>query len=116
MRRFFLLTMIFMTGALAVATPANDSVEASRLKSDLIGQTMGGREGCWKFQSPDQIKELTIKDKTEEAQQRIYTITLQLQARKGGAKYTADARVTYAKTGEAWKIQSVGLLSLKKMP
>ena len=116
MRRVFLLTLIFMTGAMAVSTPPNDTAEVSRLKSDLIGQTMGGREGCWKFRSPDQIKELTIKDKTEEAQQRIYTIALQLQAAEGAAKYTADARVTYAKTREAWKIQSVGLLSLKKMP
>jgi hypothetical protein len=41
---------------------------------------------------------------------------LQLQASESGAKYTADARVTYAKTREVWKIQSVGLLSLKKMP
>ncbi len=116
MRRVFLLTLIFMTGAMAVSTPPNDTAEVSRLKSDLIGQTMGGREGCWKFRSPDQIKELTIKDKTEAAQQRIYTIALQLQAKESGAKYTADARVTYAKTREAWKIQSVGLLSLKKMP
>ena len=108
--------MIFMTGALAVATPTNDSAEVSRLKSDLIGQTMGGREGCWKFRSPDQIKGLAIKDKTEAVQKRIYTIALQLQAKEGGAKYSADARVTYAKTREAWKIQSVGLLSLKKMP
>ena len=116
MRRILLLTMIVMTGALAVAMPADDSVEASRLKSDLIGQTMGGREGCWKFQSPDQITGLAIKDKTEGAEKRTYTITLQLQARKGGAKYTAEARVTYAKTREAWRIQSVGLLTLKKMP
>jgi len=116
MRRILLLTMIVMTGALAVATPANDAVEANRLKSDLIGQTMGGREGCWRFRSPDQIKALAIKDKTEEAQKRTYTIALQLQASERGAKYTADARVTYAKTREAWKIQSVGLLSLKKMP
>ena len=108
--------MIFMTGALAVATTPSNSAEVSRLKSDLIGQRMGGREGCWKFRSPDQIQGLVIKDKTEEAQKRIYTIALQLQAAEGGAKYTADARVTYVKTRETWKIQSVGLLSLKKMP
>jgi hypothetical protein len=85
-----------------------------QLKSDLIGQCMGGREKCWKFQSRDQIKELVIKKKTEDSQKRVYTIVLQLQAMKASAKYTAEARVEYAKTETDWKIKQVGLLSLKK--
>jgi DNA-directed RNA polymerase specialized sigma24 family protein len=35
---------------------------------------MGGREKSWKFQSPEQIKELVIKTKTEDAQKRVYAI------------------------------------------
>jgi hypothetical protein len=88
---------------------------AGQMSSDLVGQTMGGRQRCWKFQSIDQIKELTIKDKTETARQCIYTIALQLQATNAPAKYAAEARVEYCKAGAGWKLNQVGLLSLKKI-
>jgi|SRR5262245_6986343 len=107
----WLLTLI-VSGALALPTPA---AETDRLKSDLVGQTMGGREKCWKFQSIDQIKELVIKNKTEDAQKQVYTIALKLQAAKDSAKYNAEARVEYAKAISGWQIKCVGLLSLKKV-
>lgn len=116
MRRIFWRTLVLMSGVLAVAAQTNRPADVSRLKSELIGWTMGGREQCWKFRSADQIKELVILDQTDAAQKRVYTVALQLQAPEGAGKYAADARITYARTGEAWKIQSVGLLRLKKMP
>ena len=107
-----ILMTILVTGALAFPMRAS---EVEQLKSDLIGQTMGGREKSWKFQSLDQIKELVIKTKTEDTQRRVYTIALQLQAANAGGKYAAEARVEYAKAETGWKIRQVGLLSLQKM-
>ena len=105
-----LITMAVVCVAVVLASAS----EVDQLKVDLIGQTMGGREKSWKFQSVDQIKELVIKNKTEDLQKRVYTIGLQLQA-AGGDKYAAEAKVEYWKTTSGWKIDHVGLLSLKKM-
>ena len=106
------LWAMVVAGSLAAATQAS---EVEQLKSDLIGQCMGGREKCWKFQSVDQIKELVIKNKTEDAQKRVYTIALQLQAANATGKYAAEARVEYTKAATGWKIKQVGLLSIKKI-
>src|SRR5437867_10659703 len=107
-----LLTTMTLASGLALSAPAS---EIDQLKSDLIGQCMGGREKCWKFQSADQIKELVIRNKTEDAQKRVYTVALQLQAANANAKYAAEARVEYTKTGSVWKVKQVGLLSMKKI-
>src|SRR5438876_2811333 len=112
MKFITLLTTIVVAGWLALPAQA---AESDQLKSDLVGQCMGGREKCWKFQSVDQIKELVIKNKTEDARKRVYTVALQLQASNANAKYAAEARVEYTKTGGAWKIKQVGLLSMKKI-
>jgi hypothetical protein len=106
------LITIVVAGAFALSVGAS---EVDQLKADLIGQTMGGREKSWKFQSPDQIKELVIKNKIEDAQKRVYTIALRLQAANTGEKYAAEAKVEYWKTASGWKIDHVGLLSLKKI-
>ena len=107
-----LMTTIALAGWLALPMRA---AESDQLKSDLVGQCMGGREKCWKFQSVDQIKALTIQKKTEDSQKRVYTIALQLQAAKAGGKYSADARVEYTKAATGWKIKQVGLLSIRKV-
>ena len=112
MKFISLMTTIAVAGGLALPMQA---AESDQLKSDLVGQCMGGREKCWKFQSADQIKELVIKNKTEDTQKRVYTVALQLQAANASAKYAAEARVEYTKTGTVWKIKQVGLLSLKKI-
>jgi hypothetical protein len=112
MKRISWLLTLIAASALALATPA---AETDRLKSDLVGQTMGGREKSWKFQSVDQIKELVIKNKTEDAQKQVYTIALKLQAAKDSAKYSAEARVEYTNAISGWRIKQVGLLSLKKV-
>ena len=106
------LWAMVVAGSLAAATQAS---EVEQLKSDLIGQCMGGREKCWKFQSADQIKELVIKNKTEDTRKRVYTVALQLQAANATGKYAAEARVEYTKTGSVWKVKQVGLLSMKKI-
>jgi len=111
-RVIVVFAIVIIVGALAF--PAELS-EVEQLKADLIGQTMGGREKSWKFQSPEQIKELVIKTKTEDAQKRVYAISLKLQATNSTAKYQAEARVEYAKAAEAFKIKHVGLLSLSKI-
>ena len=112
MKIISLLPAITVAGWLALPIQA---AELGQLKSDLVGQCMGGREKCWKFQSVDQIKELAIKNKTEDARKRVYTVTMQLQAANNNAKYSAEARIEYTKTGGAWKIKQVGLLSMKKV-
>ena len=107
-----LLMTIIAAGALALSVQA---AEVDQLKADLVGRTMGGREKCWKFQSLDQIKELVIKNKTEDANKRVYTIALKLEASKACGKYAAEARVEYVKAASIWKIKQVGLLSLAKI-
>jgi len=112
MKRKSFLMVLTAAGALALSAQAAD---VDQLKSDLLGQTMGGREKCWKFQSPDQIRNLTIKKKDEDLRKRVCIVALQLQATKGGPRYAAEARVEYARTGSGWKVQQVGLLSLTKV-
>lgn len=104
------MMLVAGAGAIAAQTP-----ETERLKTDLIGHTMGGREKCWKFQSVDQIKTLKIKKMTEDAQKRVYTLALELEASKACGKYAAEVRAEYAKTGAEWKCKQVGLLSLEKL-
>ena len=112
MKRASCWTTMIAAGVLALSLQAS---EVDQLKSDLVGQCMGGREKCWKFQSRDQIKELQIKNKIEDARKRVYTVALQLQASKSSGTYAAEARVEYVKTGARWTIRHVGLLSLAKM-
>ena len=107
----FLMTIV-LAGSLAAAA---QTPEVDQLKSDLVGQRMGGREKSWKFQSVDQIKKLEIKNQTEDSKKRVYTIALQLQAAKTSGRYAAEAQVEYSKTGTGWKIKQVGLLSLAKI-
>ena len=109
--KHFLFTLI-MASTLVLSMPA---AETDQLRADLVGQSMGGREKSWKFQSVDQIKDLAIKNKTEDAQKRVYHIALKLQATRDSAKYSAEARVEYVKTPAGWQIKQVGLLSLTKM-
>jgi hypothetical protein len=111
MKRMSYLRMMIVAGALTLSLRAAD---VDQLKSDLIGRSMGGRDKCWKFQSLDHIKELTIKNKSEDSQKRVYTIALQLQANQACGKYAAEARVEYTKQGTGWKIKQVGLLSIRK--
>ena len=112
MKRFDYLTVILLAGVFTLSAQTN---EVDRLKSDLIGQTMGGRHECWKFQSVDQIKELTVKDKTGDDQKQIYTVALELEAMPACGRYAAEARIEYEKADAGWKIKQVGLLSLKKI-
>jgi len=110
-RKSLFITMI-TAGALALSLAAS---EVDQLKSELVGHTMGGREKTWKFQSRDQIKELVIKNKTEDARKRIYVVALQLQAAPGSDKYAAEAKIDCWKAATGWKVDHVGLLSLKKI-
>ncbi len=112
MKEEFCSMALLLAAALAVSAQT-PSVE--QMKSDLIGQTMGGREKCWKFQSLEHIRAFSIKSSTEDAQKRVYTVALQLQATKACGKYAAQARVEYAKAGTGWKIKQVGLLSLERI-
>ena len=112
MRRRLSLTGLLLGAALTLSA---QTPTAEQMKTDLIGQTMGGRQRCWKFQSTDQIKQLTIKDETNNAHQCICTIALLLQATNAPAKYAAEARIEYTKTAAGWKLNQVGLLSLKKI-
>jgi hypothetical protein len=86
-----------------------------QMKSDLMGKTMGGREKGWKFQSVEQIKELTIKDKKEEAGRRVYSITLKLEDPRVSQAFAAEAELTYKQVDSGWQVEGVGLTSMKKL-
>src|SRR5262245_60400800 len=106
--------MIVATLAIGLALGALAD-ETQQMKADLVGQTMGGRETSWKFQSTDQIKSLKIEKMDEGLKKRVYKIALELQAAKDMPKYAAEAQVEYTRTGAGWKIHHVGLLSLRRM-
>ncbi len=110
MKALCYVTALWLAGwsAVSAQTPTADE-----MKSDLVGQTMGGRSRCWKFQSTQQIKELTIKSKAEGPSQIDYVVALRLQATNAAAQYLAEARVTYTNTPAGWKLNSVGLLTLE---
>jgi hypothetical protein len=112
MKEKFCCLPVLLATALMVSAQT-PSVE--QMKSDLIGQTMGGREKCWKIQSREHIKALSIKISTEDGQKWFCTIALQLQATKACGKYAAEARVEYAKAETGWKIKQMGLLSLERI-
>ena len=112
MRRIFLWVTVATAAGVAFSLRAS---EPDQMKCDLIGQTMGGREKCWKFRSSEHIKELTIQNKTEDSQKRVYTIKLQLEADEACGRYAAEARVEYFRAATGWKIKHVGLLSLAKV-
>ena len=106
------LILIFaLTSAFAFAFQAS---EAEQMKADLVGKLMGGREKAWKFQSVEQIKELTIRGKKEEANRRVYQTTLKLQDPRSPGAYQAEAAVIYEKVDSNWEVK-VGLKSLKKI-
>jgi len=69
---------------------------------------MGGRDKCWAFQSPSQIKSLVVDDKKEEGDNRIYEITLSLSDERVGGVYEAKATVTYKKVGKKWTFTCAG--------
>lgn len=94
---------------------AFQSTEVEKLKTDLVGHSMGGREKGWKFQSTSQIKELVINDSTVVADKKVYDITLKLGDPRVPWEYEAKAEVTYEKVDSEWKLQVVGLKALKKI-
>ena len=76
-RRIFLSVIMAMAASVAFSVRAS---ELDQMKCDLIGQTMGGREKCWKFRSPEHIKELIIRKKTRPAadtRQKLASNTLE---------------------------------------
>ncbi len=101
---------VWLAGAVALSA---QTPTAEQIKSQLIGQTMGGRQRCWKFQSAEQIKELTLTATTEDARRCVCIIALRLQATNSPAQYMAQARVQYTRTAAGWSFNHVGLLSLK---
>src|SRR5437867_344417 len=96
---------LLLAGALAAQTPM---VEMEQLKADLVGHSMGGRERCWKFQSRDQIKALSVKSRSEDAAKRVVTVSLRLEADRSCGAFNAEARLEYAKENGAWKLRQVG--------
>jgi|ERR1043165_3130011 hypothetical protein len=109
------MKLVMMTFAMAATLAFSIPGDVERLKTDLVGHTMGGREKSWKFQSPEQIKELVVESTTEDPQKRICIVALQLQASPATGRYAAKARLEYLKTPAGWRLKQVGLLSLTKL-
>ncbi len=81
--------------------------EIEKIKLDLIGHTMGGREKSWQFQSIDQIKDLKIVNRTE----NTITISIILHDSRTPKYFHANALLTY-KNG---KLISVGELFIRQL-
>lgn len=114
MKRLIISAVLVLALAFAFGHAFSGS-EAEQMKIDLIGKTMGGRDKGWKFQSLDQIKELVITDKKEEAQRRVYSLDLKLQDPRSPGLYKAKADVIYERVDSRWEIKTVGLKYLMKV-
>jgi hypothetical protein len=109
------IVVLLAGGPLVQQSISESESRREEIKSDLVGHKMGGREEGWKFQSVSQIKELTIDDTKEEANARVLTVTLRLEDSRVSGAYQAKALLTYEKEGSDWKLESVGLLSMKRL-
>ncbi|HTD86646.1 MAG TPA: hypothetical protein VK850_08715 [Candidatus Binatia bacterium] len=107
--------LIAVLAIAALTLLAAPLTEVDQMKADLIGQTMGGREKSWKFQSPDQIKQLVIKSRVEDGRRQVCFLSMKLQATNSTERYAAEAKVEYWRTPSGWKVDHVGLLSLQKI-
>ncbi|MFQ5847212.1 MAG: hypothetical protein ACE5IQ_05985 [Candidatus Methylomirabilales bacterium] len=107
--------VIVMLSLAIIVGSAVQGSEIDRLKSDLIGRTMGGREKGWKFQSPSQIRTLIINDTWRDVHRRVYVITVTLQDPAVPGAYRAEAEVTYERVDSRWDLRGVGLRSLVKI-
>ena len=63
----------------------------------------------------DQIKELVVKDKKEDALKRVYSIALKLQDSRVPGEYDAEAMVVYEMADAQWKCKYISLISLAKV-
>lgn len=109
------LVVALMFGALCGSpyhAGKSDKKLIKQLQADLVGHTMGGREKCWAFQSVKQIRGLEIDERREEADVRVYDVTLELCDDPARGAFNARARMTYERKGSRWKLKTVGLLSL----
>lgn len=92
-----------------------ESAETELSKSDLVGHRMGGREKSWQFRSAEQIKSMVIQNKTDEGSRRIYRVTLELQDPDSPGTFKADALVRGETVGAAFRVESVGLISIVRV-
>lgn len=93
---------LLLAGCISVTPPVNP---IDKIKSDLIGHTMGGREKSYQFLSVDQIISLRVLGRTEN------TVTISLLLRGVNKYFLADALLTY-KNG---KLVSVGELFIQQL-
>ena len=88
-----------VTGCASVeSVPAED-----RILADLVGQTMGGREKCWHFQSREQIKDMVVEGTVEDDVRMVYDVSLVLSDDRVGGTYAAEADIVYHKHEQQWK-------------
>ena len=112
------LLAVILSVAPVLARTAQDTEQEQRIahmKNELVGHTMGGREEGWKFQSASQIEELTIEKEKEEDGERICTVFLRLSDPRVKAVYNARAKLTYKIVDGEWELDTVGLLSMKRI-
>lgn len=100
--KFAYLFSLLLAGCISVTPPVNP---IDKIKSDLVGHTMGGREKAYKFSSVDQIISLRVLGRTEN------TVTVSLLLRGVNKYFLADAFLTY-KNG---KLVSVGELFIQQL-
>lgn len=109
MKTITLLFLIaFLCGCVHMRT------ETEQVKYDLIGQTTGGREKAWKFQSVDQIKKINIDKTIIDGKSKIQIVSMTLHDDRVRESYDATVKITYKCVDNSWKIKSVGLLYIKQ--
>jgi len=112
MRWMLVALLAAVLGAAPAHASKSDKKLIKQLRADLVGQSMGGREKCWSFQSVKQILSLEIDERVEERDRRIYDVSLQLCDDPARGTYDARARMTYERDGSRWELKHVGLLWL----
>lgn len=109
-----MLLAIVGVGASAFAA-STEPISADRLRSDLVGHSMGGRERGWMFQSREQIQDLVIQRIHETEESCTAEFSCLLQDPRVPWTYEAEAVATYHRIDDAWVLWTVGMRTLHKV-
>ena len=106
LQRISVLSIVFMFFfALVSNVIADDFPTADQIKADLTGQEIGN-PSAWKFDSPSEFHEFTIKNKKVSGSSIKYEISVILKPRSGPIG-SADLVVVYKKENSLWKFVNV---------
>lgn len=98
-----------------VVSCGGSTPDADQIKTDLIGQHMGGIFNGWIFVSIKEFEEFKIVDKQQNGNILEYECDMRLRDIKYGGRYKAKVLIVYRKTDGTWQLVSLTQKSYKKI-